>query len=72
MVLSVFYLLTDPINGIKISNRSHHEEGDSPFSDAYIDVLKHPGELCNRTCVSGVNRVCYYKFTLEHYHALGM
>lgn len=29
------------------------------------------GELCLRECVEGDNRICYFKFVLEHYHAMG-
>lgn len=71
MLISVLYLLTDLVSGILVSNQESYQENRS-FNDAYVDLKKYPGELCNRVCVPGENRVCYYKFTLEHYQALGM
>ncbi|TMW50904.1 hypothetical protein DOY81_004015 [Sarcophaga bullata] len=38
----------------------------------YLNVSQYPGELCNRVCVKGVQRVCYFEFTLEYYQAMGV
>ena len=38
----------------------------------YLNVSQYPGDLCNRVCVQGVQRVCYFEFTLEHYQAMGV
>uniref|UniRef100_T1GHN8 Uncharacterized protein n=1 Tax=Megaselia scalaris TaxID=36166 RepID=T1GHN8_MEGSC len=36
-----------------------------------LDIHENDGSLCNRDCVEGENRICYFKFVLEHYHAMG-
>lgn len=38
----------------------------------YLNVSEYPGEKCNRICVNGQQRVCYFEFTLEHYQAMGV
>ncbi|KAI8121740.1 hypothetical protein FF38_00341 [Lucilia cuprina] len=38
----------------------------------YLNISQYPGELCNRVCVSGQQRVCYFEFTLEYYQAMGV
>ncbi|KAM7364393.1 uncharacterized protein ACRADG_000906 [Cochliomyia hominivorax] len=48
---------------------------DSPnvgLKTSYLNISKYPGELCNRKCVSGQQRVCYFEFTLEYYQAMGV
>jgi FtsP/CotA-like multicopper oxidase with cupredoxin domain len=37
-----------------------------------INVTEYPGELCNRECVPGQTSICYFKFVLEHYQAMGV
>lgn len=39
---------------------------------SYLNVSQYPGELCNRVCVRGQRRVCYFEFTLEYYQAMGV
>lgn len=36
-----------------------------------INVEAYPGEECHRDCTSNGSRVCYYQFTMEHFHAMG-
>ncbi|XP_055549126.1 uncharacterized protein LOC129732340, partial [Wyeomyia smithii] len=36
-----------------------------------VDLDAFPGELCLRKCDNTKPRVCYFKWTLEHYHAMG-
>lgn len=38
---------------------------------SYVNVSQHSGEHCNRICKPNQYRVCYFQFTLEHYHAMG-
>uniref|UniRef100_A0A336LRE1 CSON012189 protein n=1 Tax=Culicoides sonorensis TaxID=179676 RepID=A0A336LRE1_CULSO len=37
-----------------------------------IDVKQFPGEECFRPCQPGQSRVCYWKFVMEHYSAMGV
>lgn len=32
---------------------------------------QYDGERCLRDCTSGDSRICYYHWTLEHYHTMG-
>lgn len=32
---------------------------------------ENDGKLCNRECIQDENRICYFKFVLEHYHVMG-
>lgn len=43
-----------------------------PLTNNYLNVSRYPGEYCNRRCVSGMQRVCYFEFTLEYYQAMGV
>ncbi|XP_036324933.1 laccase-2-like [Rhagoletis pomonella] len=42
-----------------------------PFTTP-LNVSQHAGELCNRPCVAGDSRICYFKFALEHYQVMGV
>ncbi|XP_063700380.1 uncharacterized protein LOC134830740 [Culicoides brevitarsis] len=37
-----------------------------------INVEEFPGEECYRPCSVGQSRVCYWKFVMEHYQAMGV
>lgn len=51
--------------------------GDFDFPDLqtktyqYVNVSEHNGLLCNRVCEANQRKICYFHFTLEHYHAMG-
>ncbi|XP_055854231.1 uncharacterized protein LOC129917982 [Episyrphus balteatus] len=52
---------------IGVSGRSHLHK-----NNEYVNVTEHPGELCLRTCVPNDKRICYFKFELELYQAMGV
>lgn len=35
------------------------------------DMTKYKGEDCYRDCRGSESKICYFHFTLEHYHAMG-
>ncbi|XP_063699608.1 uncharacterized protein LOC134830148 [Culicoides brevitarsis] len=37
-----------------------------------IDLRLHPGENCYRQCKQGQTKICYFKFVMEHYQAMGV
>jgi FtsP/CotA-like multicopper oxidase with cupredoxin domain len=36
-----------------------------------VDVKQYPGSLCKRDCNNAETRICYFHWTMEHYHTLG-
>lgn len=43
----------------------------SEIGDGSIDLSRWSGYDCFRECVAGVERICYFKFTLENYQVMG-
>lgn len=37
-----------------------------------VNMSRFAGELCNRQCVQGEHRICYFKFTVEFHQAMGV
>lgn len=59
------------------TNFSHNPNLDVDFDSLSYEmngfVSKNiAGELCNRECEEGDYRICYFKFTLEYYQAMGV
>lgn len=41
------------------------------YTNDALTLTDFPGEDCNRKCIIGDSRVCYFKWHLEHYHTNG-
>ncbi|XP_055592894.1 uncharacterized protein LOC129744412 [Uranotaenia lowii] len=67
VLLSVF-MITQVTNANEIETRISQllRNQSSP-----IDLDAFPGESCLRSCKDTRPRVCYFKWTLEHYHVMG-
>ncbi|XP_011194194.2 uncharacterized protein LOC105219623 [Zeugodacus cucurbitae] len=53
-------------------NTNSGNSKNNPTFTTPLNVSQHPGELCNRRCMAGDSRICYFKFTLEHYQVMGV
>lgn len=38
----------------------------------YLNLTQYPGEACNRICITGQQRACFFEFNLENYQAMGV
>lgn len=68
--------LVGSVDRMLMLEKLHEEEAQQKLANATLDTTKlateFRGEECLRPCVLGeVPRVCYFKFVLENYQAMG-